>query len=132
MANKKIKKYSDIDSRLRINPDGNVVVLRGSDVIKQSIKTILSTSPGERVMLPDFGAGIRDYLFEPMEPDTVEGMRNRIESSLENEEPRITIRNVDIRADRKNQTYEISIRYRNNVSGERDEFVGRVRSMSEL
>ena len=32
--------------------------------IKQNFKNLLLTSPGERVMLPDFGVGIRRFLFE--------------------------------------------------------------------
>lgn len=32
--------------------------------IKQNVKNILLTSPGERVMLADFGVGLRNYLFE--------------------------------------------------------------------
>ena len=34
------------------------------DLIKQNIKMILLTNPGERIMLPDFGVGVRRYLFE--------------------------------------------------------------------
>lgn len=32
--------------------------------VKQNLKNLLLTSPGERVMLPDFGVGIRKFLFE--------------------------------------------------------------------
>tara|TARA_R100000234_G_C4956497_1_gene159803 strand:+ start:56 stop:439 length:384 start_codon:yes stop_codon:yes gene_type:complete len=31
---------------------------------RQNVKNLLLTSPGERVMLPDFGVGLRRYLFE--------------------------------------------------------------------
>ena len=33
--------------------------------IKQNFKNLLLTSPGERMMIPDFGVGLRSYLFEP-------------------------------------------------------------------
>jgi phage baseplate assembly protein W len=38
------------------------------EVAQQNIKMIVLTSPGERVMEPDFGVGIRNYLFEQETP----------------------------------------------------------------
>lgn len=35
-------------------------------LVKQNLKMLILTSPGERVMMPDFGVGIRSYLFEPL------------------------------------------------------------------
>jgi len=32
--------------------------------IKQSLKMLILTNPGERMMLPEYGAGLRNYLFE--------------------------------------------------------------------
>ena len=45
--------------------DGGQIELvpSGEEGIRQSIWTILSTSPGERVMRPDFGCGIHDLVF---------------------------------------------------------------------
>lgn len=41
-----------------------------AETVKQNLKNLLLTSPGERVMLPEFGAGLRKILFEPMLPGT--------------------------------------------------------------
>tara|TARA_R110002020_G_scaffold151253_4_gene328282 strand:- start:494 stop:877 length:384 start_codon:yes stop_codon:yes gene_type:complete len=35
-------------------------------LVKQNLKMLILTSPGERVMMPEFGVGIRSYLFEPL------------------------------------------------------------------
>lgn len=35
------------------------------ETIKQNLKMLLLTSPGERVMIPIYGVGLRDYLFSP-------------------------------------------------------------------
>jgi len=40
------------------------------ELIAQNLKNLLLTSPGERVMEPRFGAGLRRYFFEPMLPET--------------------------------------------------------------
>jgi hypothetical protein len=34
------------------------------DLVVQNLKMLLLTSPGERIMIPDFGCGIRRFLFE--------------------------------------------------------------------
>ena len=36
------------------------------DVVRQNLKNLILTDPGERIMVPNFGAGIRRLLFEPM------------------------------------------------------------------
>ena len=35
-----------------------------STLIKQNLKMLILTDPGERVMIPEFGVGIKSYLFE--------------------------------------------------------------------
>ena len=37
------------------------------EIIKQNFKMVLLTSPGERIMIPEFGVGLRQYLFEQMD-----------------------------------------------------------------
>jgi len=34
------------------------------DLVRQNLKMLLLTAPGERVMYPDFGVGLRNFLFE--------------------------------------------------------------------
>ena len=54
--------------RFPIRPDavtGALPRVSGMDRIRQSIEQILDTEPGERIMLPEFGCGLRRYLMEP-------------------------------------------------------------------
>ncbi|MGI9303719.1 MAG: GPW/gp25 family protein [Gammaproteobacteria bacterium] len=46
-----------------LDKNGHVKVAHADDNIRQSIWTILGTSPGERVMRPEFGCGIHDLVF---------------------------------------------------------------------
>ncbi len=50
---------------LRPGADGRLTWSEGAQNIRESIAVILKTEPGERIMLPDFGAGLGRYLFEP-------------------------------------------------------------------
>ena len=47
------------------------------DVAKQNLKMIVLTTPGERIMHPDFGAGARNYLFDTKE-ESFQGLRTKI------------------------------------------------------
>ena len=51
-------------------------------VVKQNFKNLILTSPGERVMLPTFGAGIRRLLFEPINSQTFGEVSKRIYSQV--------------------------------------------------
>ena len=70
--------------------------LGGLDLIRQSVTTILDTEPGERIMLPGFGCGLRRYLMAPNNLTTRTGLANDIRSALETWEPRIQVLDVSV------------------------------------
>jgi phage baseplate assembly protein W len=70
--------------------------VEGMELIRQSVATILDTEPGERIMLPTFGCGLRRYLMEPNSLATRTSMAADITSALEQWEPRITLVNVAV------------------------------------
>ena len=45
---------------------------------EQNLKMVILTSPGERVMNPDFGVGIRNYLFAQNNPGTLNAIKENI------------------------------------------------------
>ena len=65
-------------------------------IIRQSIETILDTEPGERVMLPTFGCGLRRFLMQPNTPATRTAMQQEISDSLRRWEPRIQVSEVSV------------------------------------
>jgi phage baseplate assembly protein W len=64
------------------------------DVVKQNFKNLVLTAPGERVMIPDFGVGIRNYLFEQNDSSTFSEIRGRLASQTKKYMPFVSIRNV--------------------------------------
>jgi phage baseplate assembly protein W len=65
------------------------------DLVKQNLKNILLTIPGERVMNPEFGVGISNYLFENF--GSFEGdLRARISSQVLKYAPFVDLKSVDI------------------------------------
>ena len=64
--------------------------------IRQSIRIILETTPGERVMRPDFGSGLKAMVFEPANYTTLALVKQRVEQALVLWEPRIDVREVKV------------------------------------
>lgn len=76
--------------------DGRITFISGINLVRQSIQTILDTEPGERIMLPDFGCGLRRYLMEPNSLATRTSMEVDITAALTRWEPRIRLTNVAV------------------------------------
>lgn len=64
--------------------------------IDQSIRIILGTAPGERVMRPDFGCGIHSYAFTSVNTTTVTLIEDTVERALVRWEPRIDVDRVEV------------------------------------
>jgi len=62
--------------------------------VKQNFKNLILTSPGEKVMNPDFGVGMRHFLFEPNE-FVIPTLKQRIVSQVKKYMPFIKIKNID-------------------------------------
>ena len=85
----------------------------GEEKVRQSILLVLSTRRGERVMRPDFGAGLEDFLHEPISTTTAALVRHRVETALIVWEPRIDVEAVRVDlADRRLGRLDVTIEYR--------------------
>jgi len=90
---------SGISFPMRLGPDGRVAVSSGPDNIREMIRVILLTEPGERLQLPEFGGGAGRFLFEPNTVGTRRRVQERIEESLRRWEPRIALQAVSVEED---------------------------------
>ncbi len=79
-----------------ITKNGYAMNLTFIELIKQNIKMILLTSPGERIMYPDFGVGLKRFLFQPNIIQVHSDIISRIYSQLSKYLPSIIVRNVNI------------------------------------
>lgn len=80
--------------------------------IEQSIRIILGTAPGERVMRPDFGAGLKTLLFEPINTTTAALAQFNVQKALIEWEPRIDEISVKVTTQPAIGILSIDIRYR--------------------
>lgn len=83
----------------RVGADGRIAWSAGDDNIRDAIRIILGTERSERLRLPEFGAGLRRFLFEPNTAATRHRLKDRILRALAAWEPRIAVESVDVTAD---------------------------------
>lgn len=64
--------------------------------IEQSLDILLSTSLGERVMVPDYGCNLDDYMFESLNNSLIGLIKHHVENAILFYEPRIIAEKVDV------------------------------------
>jgi len=92
---------------------GRLSFLGGPLKIRQSIEVLLSTSLGERQMLPEYGCGIHDLLFQANSAALRGMVQNKVLESLTRWEPRIDV--LDVRVEtppEERNTLTIHVDYR--------------------
>jgi phage baseplate assembly protein W len=75
---------------------GRIAMSESEQDIRESIRIILATAPGERVMRPDFGCGIHDLVFSTISSATVGLFESRLREAIIKWEPRVEVLQVDI------------------------------------
>ncbi len=74
------------------------------DDIAEAIRIIIWTAKGERLMRPDFGCGIDQYLFESSDDTTLRLIEGEVEEAIRNWEPRV--HKVEVHVERDPQHEE--------------------------
>lgn len=97
---------------IRVDKQGEIALVSREEDIRQAILVILGTSPGERVMRPDFGAGLKALVFEPINTATKALVKHRVEEALLLWEPRIDSVEVTMADERSLGRLLLDIRYR--------------------
>ena len=78
---------------------GDVAVSSADDDIRESIRIILGTAKGERLMRPEFGCDIHKHLFSAAAPATLNLIESSVQEALVRWEPRIDVESVAARTD---------------------------------
>lgn len=81
------------------------------DTVKQNFKYLLLIAPGERIMDPNFGVGIKDFLFENLDDNILSKLSARIYSQVGLYMPFITIRDANAHMNEDTHTLHLQIDY---------------------
>lgn len=87
-----------ISPKLPINKDGEdgyTLTKTYLEATQQNLKSLLLTVPGERMMIPDFGVGMKTFLFEVHDPSTYGTITSKILEQVNLYIPFIVIEKID-------------------------------------
>lgn len=108
----------DVGGRVAIGvsvPFNNIAVFNQtystSTQVKSNIINYVLTRKGERVLNPDFGLGLEEYIFENIDNNTLTTIQNVITDGLTNNFPNIILQSVTVTPDYDNNAINIKIRY---------------------
>ncbi|MEQ9369568.1 MAG: GPW/gp25 family protein [Coleofasciculus chthonoplastes F3-SA18-01] len=73
-----------------------VELVSDAEDVRQSLEIILSTQPGERIMHPDFGCELNQFLFEEITQGLITGIKGIIADAILYHEPRVDLEAIDI------------------------------------
>jgi phage baseplate assembly protein W len=90
---------------------GDVAMAAYDEDVRQAILIILQTTPGERVMRPQFGAGLADLVFEPITTALIALVKHRVETALIQWEPRIDVESVTVTPSPPVGRLDVDVRY---------------------
>ena len=103
-------KFKDFYNNFDTHPvRKDLFVLSDVDDIKNSIKNLIFTDPGERFFNPYLGGGIKQSLFEDVSAVTSYNIQTQVEATIENFEPRAKLIAVYVTPYADENAYNIQI-----------------------
>jgi Bacteriophage baseplate protein W len=72
----------NVDFPYRIAANGRTALTDDADHVRDMIELVLFSSPGERVMRPDFGTGLLQSVFSPNTPEVAAALRLTVQAAL--------------------------------------------------
>ena len=93
-------------------PDENFKDIKASvneEAIKNSLTNLFNTYPGQKILNPEYGLDLTQFLFSPADQSTAQQIGDTILDGIIKYEPRVSVNNVSVGVNTDNQEYEISL-----------------------
>ena len=104
--------FKDVSMTFKKNPLTNdVITIKNQNAIARSVKNIVFTLRGEKFFNEKFGSKVSELLFDNMDDLTAANIRDEIERSIENNEPRVRLREVKTFPNFESNQFDITIIY---------------------
>lgn len=81
------------------------------DAIKNNLINYFLTNPGERPGNPEFGAGLRQFIFTQITDDNMDFLREDIQQKLASNFPRVVVEQVEVIPDQDTNSILVKIKY---------------------
>ena len=110
---KKSRSFKDFSVNFARNPfTDDLSVVHNDNSIKQAVKNIILTSPGEKPFQPLIGSSVNRLLFEPLDAFTADTIAEEIRTTINQYEPRVALTRVDVTPIYENNKLNVSLEYK--------------------
>ena len=106
------RSHTFTDLSLGMVRNGNtqdVAVVKNDNAIKQAVKNLIMTTPGEKPFQPLVGSNVSQLLFEPMDDFTGDAIKQEIINTIQSFEPRVRLSDVSVRSDFSRNTFNVTV-----------------------
>lgn len=104
--------FKDVSLSFVRNPITNdILAIRNEDAIKKSVTNLVRTQVGERFFNNLIGSSINRNIFELFDEEISESLGEEITTLLDNFEPRVLVKNVNITSDQDSYSLNVAITY---------------------
>jgi phage baseplate assembly protein W len=91
------REFKDVSMSFQTNPlNFDIIALKNENAIARSIRNLVLTLPGERFFNQNLGSYVNNLLFENVDAVSISAMKDQIENTIKNYEPRVELLNVSI------------------------------------
>jgi|TARA_R100001443_G_scaffold114972_1_gene131846 phage baseplate assembly protein W len=106
------KGFKDLSLSFKLNPINlDLIAIKNETAIARSIRNLVLTYPGERFFNPYLGSKVSRSLFENIDAGTASIIKEEIELTIENYEPRVEVIKIEVNPDYDNNTFNVIIEY---------------------
>ena len=110
---KRSRSFKDFSVNFARNPfTDDLSVVNNDNSIKQAVKNIILTSPGEKPFQPLVGSSVNRLLFEPLDAFTADTIAEEIRTTINQYEPRVALTRVDVTPIFEGNKLNVSLEYR--------------------
>ena len=106
------KGFKDISMSFEANPINNDIIgVKNDTAIARSIRNLIFTVPGERFFNENLGSKVSQVLFDTVDDISASTIRDEIEDTIIKYEPRVKIKDIRVKPDFDNYTFDVTIVY---------------------
>ena len=110
---KQSRTFLDLNIALSRNPfTDDVSSVKNDNAIKQAVKNLVLTTPGEKPFQPLIGSAVSNLLFEPLDAFTADAIQDEIINTINQYEPRVELTEVSVKPIYEGNKFSIEIEYR--------------------
>jgi phage baseplate assembly protein W len=106
------KGFKDLSMSFQISPlNYDLIAIKNETAIARSIRNLVTTLPGERFFNQNLGSNVGNSLFENINAISASVIKDEIENTIRNYEPRVNLIGTDVSPDYDNNNFNVTVKY---------------------